>query len=371
MIYDWLNSFVDRGEQKFGKLPWIIIVSLVLMMAAAVYVRPGTDYVGHGAYFEALSQHPFGPYDNNKLGYRIMTPLISFLVGLRGKPFILTNLFFAVVTIGVVFAYFRKYGKQAGDAMVAATCITFSTVILVTIYYAGFCDALTYLIIFLMWWSRSKPFLFYPLIIIGLFNHESIAFILPWFAYMRWRESPRKGIFIIESIIGYGLVLAAYFLFRNWISSQLSIGFSAGYYFTPLVDDPLHWIRRAYTHYGLGLFSVFKLLWVFPIVAGISMWRNGQRDQALAMLILMACTMSQLLIAYDTTRMLTVGFLVLIVALEYLFKTNPYNFRNWAVWVILLNLAVPQLFTAAKIIEIMRSTPVNLLKMVIENKPWW
>ncbi len=370
MIYDQVNNVVLRGEAKFGRFWWIIFVSVALMILASIYVRPGTDYIGHGKAFESLTNNPFGT-EENFAGYRIMTPLISYLVGLRGRPFILVNLFFAAVTIGFVYSFFRKRAVQAGDSLVATACLTFSTVILVTIFYAGFCDALTYLAIFLMWRARSKPVVFYLLFVMGILNHESVVFLIPWFAYLRLQESPRKSTCLLELLLGFGLTLTGYMFFREWIASRRGISLSADYYLIPLAENPLYWIKKAYLFYGVGLFSVFKALWVFPLAAGISMWRNGCRNQIIGLLLPMVCAASQLIIAYDTTRMLTVGFMTMVIALIYLFKTDAFGFRKWAVWVILSNFLIPQLFTASNIIEIMRSTPVNILRMIIENRPWW
>jgi hypothetical protein len=133
----------------------------------------------------------------------------------------------------------------------------------------------------------------------------------------------------------------------------------------------LHWIRGAYQFYWLGWFTVFKALWVFPIAAVVSLWKRKETATLWSILIITFCASIQLVIAYDTTRMLTLGFMVMILALLHLMQTNAFEFRRWAVWVILFNLLIPQLYTASYIIEIMTSTPVNLLKMVIEHKPWW
>jgi hypothetical protein len=270
-----------------------------------------------------------------------------------------------------VYRYFRSRSGQPGDALVGALCLTFSSVVLVTIYYAGFCDALTYLALFLMWRWRSRLALFYPLLLVGMLNHESVLFTIPWFAYLKLSDAPRKGVALMELLIGLGTALLAYYLFRRWISLDRETGLTLGAYLGSFAADPLFAVKRAYLFYWVGLFSVFKLLWVFPLAAVTAMWRNGRRRDVYGIFILMACAVFQLVIAYDTTRMLTLGFMVLIVSLEYLFTTGVYRFRQWAPWVLVGNLLIPQLYTAASTIEIMHSIPATLLRMVIEKGPYW
>jgi hypothetical protein len=165
--------------------------------------------------------------------------------------------------------------------------------------------------------------------------------------------------------------LAAYYLFRRWLSLGHESGLTLWVYFKSLVADPLFAVRPAYRFYWIGLFSVFKLLWAFPVAAAIAMWQNGRRRDVYSLFILMACAASQLLFAYDTTRMLTLGFLVLIISLEYLFTTGTGDFRRWAPWVLLGNLMVPQLYTASYVVEIMHSLPVTVLRMIIDKGPYW
>lgn len=370
-LFDRFDNLALWGEKKFGRLGWTAILSFILLVLACIYVRPGTNYIGHGVNFEELSRHPFGPYDITTVGYRIMTPLIAFLLGLRGKPFIILNLVFAAINIGLIYYWFRSRLDRPGDALLAALTITFSCVILVTIFYAGFCDALTYLSIFLLWWFRSRPVYFYPIFMIGVLNHESVLFLIPGFIFFKLVESDKRWKTLLELVIGFGLVLSFYGWFRGWIDSRVRIELGYKYYLKPLLDDPLVWVKRAFTHWPIGWFSVFKLLWIFPMAAAVSLWQRGDRNTVIGMLLFFGGAAAQLIIAYDTTRMLTLSYLVMIIALEHLLRTNAFEFRRWAPWIFLFNLLIPQLYTAAQIIEIMKSTPMNLLQMILHGTPWW
>jgi hypothetical protein len=341
------------------------------MIIACIYVRPGTNYVGHGVLFEALTKNPLDLRSGNVLGYRVLTPWICWAIGLRGRIFIIFNLIVACFSIGLVYCYFRRRVQQPGDALFAAGGLTFSAVILVTIYYAGFCDAMTYLLLFLMWQYRRKPWAFYPLFFAGILNHEGILFLVPWWLYIFFRESTHRRRLLLEIPVGFGLVLTLFFLFRHWLSQGKEVGMTSVFYFGALINDPLLSIRNAFQFYWMGFFSVFKGLWIFVIAAAVSLWKGGEKPQVIGMVLLMACAACQLLVAIDSTRMFTLGFLVLIISLEHLYRTNAYDFRRWAIPVFVFNLFIPQMLTAGRYIEIMHSLPSNILRMIFEHAPYW
>lgn len=370
-MFNHFNNLVLREERRFGRVGWIIILSLILMIAAGIYVRPGTNYVGHGTAFEALCKNPLDLRNGNGLGYRIMTPLICWSIGLRGREFIIINLLFAAITIALTYQYFRNRATESGDALFAAICVTFSSVILVTIYYAGFCDALTWLAIFLAWRWRARWYLFYPLFAIGVLNHEIVFFLAPWLIFLKIAESNRRWLTVCELAIGFGVMIPTYLLFRHWLAGGTTTGLNMAAYLKPLLDDPLRSMRQPFQFYWLGFFSAFKAFWIFVFVALVAMWRNKEKMPAFKLALLLACSCLPLTVAFDSTRMLTLGFLALIIALEYLFRTNAYEFRRWAFWVLAFNFFIPQLFTAARVIEIMHSTPSNFLRMLLQDTPWW
>jgi len=143
------------------------------------------------------------------------------------------------------------------------------------------------------------------------------------------------------------------------------------YYLGPLRDDPFYWLVKSYPHSGLGLFTVFKLLWAIPVVAAVGLWRDGERREVYSMAILLVCTSAQLILAFDSSRMLTLCFPVVLIGLVYLFRSNAFHFRAWAVPLFIGNLIVPQLYTAGHTVEIMNSVPGNLLLMLLGVKDSW
>ena len=129
-------------------------------------------------------------------------------------------------------------------------------------------------------------------------------------------EPGRKGRAIGLDALGFGAALALYALFRAFVASRSDVVFSLDYYLAPLAGDPLHFFRKTLGRQWIGLYSVFGVLWVVPVAVGISMGRRGDRAGLLSMLLLLACTWAQLFVAYDTSRMFTLGFAVMLLALD-------------------------------------------------------
>jgi hypothetical protein len=361
LSYTWLDEALLRDESRFGKLVWTALLSLLLLLAAIVYTRPDTACNNLGFLYAQLAENPFDFAAGNPLSFRILTPLISYAVGLRGANIIFTNLILAGVLIGTVYSIFRKISPRPGDAFLAAVVVTFSLVVLTTIHCGGYCDILTYLVVFLMWHFRSKRFLFYVLFLIGLFNRESIVFLLPWLVFISLEIPCSKTRRLAELAVGFALAILIYYLFRQWVGAQAEIEFSGNYYLRPLLDDPLKHFRNTFYYHGLGFFSVYKLLWCFPVLAAAAFWRDRNFRPLIGFALLLGGAWVQLFLAFDTSRMFTLGFMIMFLSLEYLLRTDEYRFRKWAFAAVLINLLVPQMYTAAEIVEIWQSLSSHLL----------
>lgn len=370
MRYERFDKAVGWLEERSGKLAGLW-VALGLMMAAAVYVRPAVKTIALGVLYGRMAEDPFTVIDGNYVAFRILTPLLSYLLGFRGQLIILTNLLTATALIYLVYIYFRARAPRPGDALYAAAVMAFSLVTLTTVYYGGYTDSLTYLLLFLMWWLREKPVAFYLLFMLGMLNRECMLFLMPWFVFLRWECRKNLGFTLVEAMVGFCLALAPYYLVRHWIGSQGEVPFRAMYYLQPLLDDPFHWLRQSYSNWGLGLFTTLKLFWIVPLLAVIGLWRARERRQVVSMLLLIGCVFSQLIIAYDSSRMLTLAFPVVLIGLTYLLRTNAYDFRRWAGFLLLANFLVPQLYTAASTIETMYSLPGNILMLLLLGKVGW
>ncbi|MEW6050384.1 MAG: hypothetical protein AB1644_04900 [Candidatus Zixiibacteriota bacterium] len=370
-MYDYLDIRLTRLEARFGLKPTAVLIGLGLFLVACIYVRPGYQTAtGLGHHYAELARHPFGTGAPNKVGFRFLTPLLSYLVGLRGGLVVVTNLIIAALFIMAVYWCYRRLSPRPADALIASSIIAFSLVTLTTIYYSGFCDALTYVIIFFMWWWRRKPWLFWILFVLGVFNRESIVFLIPWFLFIRCEghHSPVRRLSL--DLVAVAMVGLIVWQVRAWQSSHMKIGFDAAYYLEPLRSDPLFYFRRSSLHSLLGFTTVFKLLWAVPVVAAVYLWRQKKTADLAALIILLVCSAAQLLIAWDSSRLWTMAFMTVMIALVHLFQSTDTKYRHWILPLILVNFLVPQDYTAAHIIEYMRSLPDTIVRLLFWDKGW-
>ncbi len=368
LSYDRLDNSIIRLESSLGSSGASLAVGLLLLLAASIYVFPADDTVVLGNYYAELAEDPFAAYDDNPVAYRILTPLVSYVLGLRGELIIITNLLFAWTLLAVVYKYFREQTPRPGDAAIAATVIAFSLVTLTTIHYGGYTDSATYLLIFLMYRFRERMLLFYLLFLAALLNRESAVFLLPWFAFLRWHENQSARRSIIETVIGFGLMVAIYGLFREWLGSIRAAEYDLGYYVGPLLQYPFEWFSRSYPYQGLGLFTVFKLFWIIPVLAAAWLRKRDNRMPVISMALVIACATAQMFVAFDSSRMLTMAFPVMIISLLRMFAENIYDVRRWIGWLIVANLFVPQLYTAEDKIEVMESLPGELIRQMFTSE---
>lgn len=371
MNYDRIDNLVIRAETRLGKYGFNLAIAIGLLILAAIYVRPEGNYTGAGTWFQRLAENPFDFSRDNINAFRILTPLLSYLVGLKGRLFMVTNLVIAAIFIGMVYRHFRTNSPRPADALFAAAIMTFSSVVLVMLGYSGFCDILSYLAIFAMWHWRKNIWLFMLFFAVGLFNHENIMFLLPWLIAIRMPGIDSKLRTVLATLLAMGIVIVLYMFFRNWVAAQGPVGLSLSFYLQPLLDDPLRWMRRPVQFYGLGLFTVFKILWIIPVMACYLSWQEGLKRKSILIAMPVALASLQLVIAFDTTRLFTLGFMSMVLALDYFFKSNTGWFRKWLPGLLVANFFVPQMYTAYDIVQLMRSTPMHLLRMLLENKPWW
>lgn len=356
-LYDRLDRAVSRGEARLGRTGFALLSALLWMGAAALCVRMGTRAVELGVYYAQLSLDPLG-FHPSPVGYRILTPLLSWGLGLRGEAIRFTNLGLAALLLLLVHVRFRRHAPRPADATLAAGTLALSLVTLSTVFSPTYCDPATYLAVFGIWWARARRPWVYAIFLAGLLNRESIAFLLPWFVWLHVREagpSERRRSVALDAL-GFGGALALYAAFRAFVASQGDVVFTLDYYLAPLADDPLRIFRRTWGRQALGLYSVFGLLWIVPAVVCAQMLRRGDRAALTGIALVLLCTWAQLFVAYDTSRMWTLGFPAMLLALDDAFRRGDARVRRWLPWLLLAQLVVPQIRTAQQRVWVMDST---------------
>jgi hypothetical protein len=370
MINGVIETKLMHLEKNKGRIFVAVLVSTALLAIAAIYVRPAFSTVVLGKWYAELSEDPFSD-SPNRVGYRILTPLISYLLGLRGEAIIITNLLIAFIFLVVTYCYLRKTLARLSDTVYGTAVFAFSLVTLTTIYYGGYCDSLTYLLILLMWVYRSNKPLQSGFLLLGLMNRESVVFLIPWFLALNWSESQYKMRSTIDLMLWYILAFVLYYLFRLWISSFRTVDYTMDYYLGFLITDPFRIFKKSYGNQILGFFTVFKLFWIIVMTAVWSIWKQKKKHDLICIAVLVVCVWAQQFIAWDSSRMMTMAFPLMFIAILKVFNENLFGFRSWAVPILALNFLVPQLYTAEQVVERMHSTIGKLFYLLFFGSVIW
>ncbi|HVN38735.1 MAG TPA: hypothetical protein VMW19_11270 [Myxococcota bacterium] len=366
---DVAPSRLDRGvlavERRLGRAGTAAAVGAVGLALACVAVAPGVVPQKLGQFYAQsyawLSLDPFVNASQNPVAFRPLTPLISWAVGLRGSRLLFTNLTLAALLLSCVFAWFRRRAPRPGDALLAAAVFCFSFLTLGTVFSPYYCDALTYLVIFAMACARGRPLVFYALFAVGLFNRESLVFVVPWFAFLELWDSLRRVRTLATQSLCYSVALAPYLFFRAWMAARAPMALGVEDYLAPLAADPLHFFRQTARFQWAGLYSIFGPAWVLVTAGAVALWRRGERGAVLGLAVLGVSVWSQLFVAIDTSRLLALVFPAMLVALEALFRDGSLRVREWAPWVVLVQALAPPTQAVANLYFAMDSLVATLL----------
>jgi hypothetical protein len=352
-------STIDRTlffiEEKCTLPGTSLVLAVLLMLTAMLYVRPAVNTSYHGIFYAQLAAHPFQAANPN--AYRLLTPLIAYLTGLRGERIIILNLLVALALLAIVYYHARRERYAPSLALAVTMMLAFTMPTLFTIYYGGYTDSTSYLLILLMLIFGRRPFLFWLLFLLGLLNRESVVFLLPFFALWHWHSLNSPRIFLRSMLIGPAATVALYLLFRAIINSQTLVLHSGAFYFAPLLKDPLYWLRQAAHAYPLGFFSAFKLFWVLPASAVILAVRRRAYVMAALVLSPVIFSAAQSLIALDTSRMLAMAFPSLLMAVIVLReKIGDRRLATFMLLIALFNFALPQIYVTSNEVTLMDSS---------------
>jgi hypothetical protein len=342
-------------EKKYTLPGTSLLVAFLLMLAAMLYVRPALFPSYHGIFYAQLAEHPFQATNPN--AHRLLTPLVAYLLGLRGERIIILNLLIALVLLAVVYHHTRRelYNPCLSFMVTAMLALTMPT--LFTIYYGGYTDSTSYLLILLMLICVGRPTLFWLLFLLGLLNRESAIFLLPFFALWHWRSLAAPKTFRRSILIGPAATLALYVLFRAVINSQAAVLHSGAFYFQPLLKDPLYWLRQVAGAYPLGFYSAFKLFWVLPVAAFVLALRGRSYLMAALVVAPVLLAAAQSFIAVDTSRMLAMAFPSLLMSVIVLRKKmSERRLATFMLLIALFNFALPQVYVTSNDVTLMYSS---------------
>jgi len=293
------ENFLKKLEATLGLVKTGGILSFILLILAALYCLPALELINHGVDYAQLATTPFDLEGGNRFQNRILSPLIGYLLFLRGPLFIFVPLIMALLLIALMYSHLRKSEIDKVSALGICAIIVFSSPVLFTLHFAGYVDTTSYLLLFLCYVFRKSPLPIFVCYSLALLNHESNVFALPWIILLTGYNNESKTSDYLKvagaSILAFLPLFLARYLF---IEAETHLHFE---FFTSVqnIKDSI-WLQKDNLIYGV--FQSFKLFWCLPIVAGLMALRR--RDFYIAGLLtcIVVCAGLQLFVAADTSR---------------------------------------------------------------------
>ncbi len=349
-----------------GRLPqarlWgaSVLIGAAALLAASLAVSPASAPRGDlGAAYAALAAAPLG-LDAHPVPTRILTPLASWLVGLRGEAIVWTVLLgcLALPVLAARRALGRGFG--GGGALLCAGLLASTLVVRTSLHNGAYPDVITYLALCGVWARREHPRQASMLWLLAILDHERALLLGPWVAAALWLAAGGERRRRLWAWLGPSLAVGCWSVVYLWLISRRPAAYTALAYLEPLAVDPLHNLRGAGWLPLLGFWTALQWVWLVPAVwaCGLLQRRRYRYLSVYAGLPLLAAALAMFL-AYDWSRMATLAFPCLLPALSAAFRAGrpAASSRRLRVALAILLAAQalwPQTFTAAGAVEVWR-----------------
>jgi hypothetical protein len=309
------NTFVDRsdallaqGYARLGLWAGSVVISAILVLVVWLYVDGGTEPISGGVMYAELSQNPFTAADGNPLRYRILAPLIGWVLYLRGPLFVLVPWLFLLGFLAVVNVWSAREGAGPTLALCITLAMAFSPVTMHSLVAPGWVDAVSYFMLGMALMNVRNTFVSGALVAMAVMTHEVSAFLIPAWLFAATRIDAERGWWIKRMLL-LALMLVPYGVYRWWVIQHDGIALSTSFYFSMANIKDCLGVGPVAT--AIGVFGVFRLHW---LVLAVPFYMLGlQHVRVRWALLLIASVSMSLLIAYDTTRMLCWAFPVLVL----------------------------------------------------------
>jgi hypothetical protein len=355
-----INEFCLKLENRRGLIVTSLMLGIIILGFDMIYITPKFEAAYHGLQYSILSNNPFDFATPNALRYRILPSLIGYLTFLRGNLFFLVPLIFALLFISSVYFIHRKKEYCPVDSLLFTGFIAFSCTIYIQLAAPGYTDAVFYFFLFLSFAFVRNILLSALFFSLALLTHESCLFMLPGLLLYAKHKNDVSGIKFVKTIFAYSIAIVPLLLYRYWVSIHTAVEYDLGFYFS---EKNIHFaITRVLPLFPAGLFYAFKLFWFFPIYVLYKTWKNKEYDFFRVIALILLCNILQLIIAFDITRMLCLGFPAILLSAEKLKSYwSPQRFTRFVLGLTLINFLIIQYFISCDGIVPMLPLPYSFI----------
>lgn len=364
---------VDAGfatlERRMGATGAAIVAALVLLLVAAVVCAPARHLVNHGIYYGDFARDPFGQSLTSPIRLRPLAPVIAHFMFLRGEAFMAFPLLAAVAFLALIIRTCRKKGFSAAEATSVAALMAFTTPILFTLHFAGYVDTVSYLFIMIAIAGVASDAVVAASICLALLNHDANVFILPWLVFHAgrkragWKRRVRLGAAVAVALVVVAVV-------RHAIAQRAPVAWNPGFYLNVayLRENALLNVRGAW----LGLFMVFKLCWLIPLVAVVDLAVKRRRVELLDLGLAIAGGLGTMAITSDASRLPALAFPAILGGAAVLRQDlgAPPRFARLLWMLTFVNLLVPQYYVGQSKPIVFYPLPVALGLKACGYDPW-
>ncbi len=305
-----MASFPSKLENLLTKTGFALLLSAVLLTGVSAVSHMNFKTAHHGNEYTMLSEEPFNFSQNNDLQLRILSPLVAYLIFMRGPLF----KYFMILVLGLflsgVYLFLRRRNFSISGSVVMTAILAFSTLSFFQFYFPAYTDPGSYLLILLFLFAYKNNYAAVTLLSLMLFNHESNIFLFPFFFLLK-SDQNFKTETLLKNLILFIIAFIPYYLYRKFIESQVELNFSLQYYFDPA---NMKWTREhVLPNLANGIFQSFRLAWIIPIAAiCVDLFEKRYKEAILILSVFLFVTL-QFLIAYDISRLSGLAFPALII----------------------------------------------------------
>lgn len=358
-----LNNCCLRLELTMGMGFSSVIIAAILLGIDLIYITPQFEMAYHGLQYSTLSEAPFDFTRSNSLQYRIFPSFLGYLFFLRGDLFFILPLFFAWLFIATMYFIYRRRAYSPSEALLTTSTIAFSCTLFIQLASPGYTDVIFYYFIFLSFlFIRNILYssLFYCF---ALLTHESCLFLMPGLLLYSGYINGQNKLTFLKYAFAYSIAIIPLFVYRYWVSAHITVEYDLSFYFSK--KNILFTLEKVIPLLPAGAFYTFKLFWFFPIIILYKLWSKKEKVLFYTILVILIGDFAQLIIAFDITRMLCLGFPAIIISAERLREEwGTLKFTRFVFGLVLFNFLILQYFMSCDRLNPLLPLPYTWL---IEN----
>jgi hypothetical protein len=304
------SSHIERplawAEKRLGLVGASLLVGCALLGLAALYGMPATKCINHGCWYQAMATDPWHVDTSNPLRLRFLTPWVAYALGFRGKLYILFPVLLLALFLGGLYAYGRRrLGWRGSTALAFASAFATTTLIHSSLHFQGYQDATQYLLLLVAIAYGTSPVVAPLAVGLGVMSHESTLFHLPWVAQMMWRKKRGFLGFACASVVVGALIAATVFV-RRALEAHGGSLYASNEYLS--AEHVLYTLRDIARMFPIGVFMALRALWVVPLAAAWISLRRRDFSNLFFLAVIVGSAFLQLLIAWDTSRIVAMAF---------------------------------------------------------------